>query len=64
MQLGCSPPLVVTQDDDRTPNGGEEGAGPWPPPALSFKDVHHPCWGGGCPESGTALAWAAACSFP
>jgi hypothetical protein len=18
------------------------------PPALSFKDVHHPCWGGGC----------------
>jgi hypothetical protein len=20
------------------------------PPALSFKDVHHPCWGGGCAE--------------
>jgi hypothetical protein len=23
-------------------------------PALNFKDVHHPCWGGGCAESGPA----------
>jgi hypothetical protein len=25
------------------------------PPALSFKDVHHPCWGGGCVELGPHL---------
>jgi hypothetical protein len=25
------------------------------PPALSFKDVHHPCWGGGCAELGPHL---------
>jgi hypothetical protein len=27
-------------------------------PALSFKDLHHPCWGGGQGESGPASAWA------
>jgi hypothetical protein len=27
-------------------------------PALSFKDVHHPGWGGGRAELGPALAWA------
>jgi hypothetical protein len=27
-------------------------------PALSFKDLHHPCWGGGRGESGPASAWA------
>jgi hypothetical protein len=64
MQPGCSPPPAVTQDDDRRPRGGEERAGQWPPPALSFKDVHHPCWGGGCAELGPAAAWAAARSFP
>jgi hypothetical protein len=32
--------------------------------ALSFKDVHHPYWGGGCAESGPTSAWAAAFSFP
>jgi hypothetical protein len=32
--------------------------------ALSFKDVHHPCWGGGHAELGPASAWAAARSFP
>jgi hypothetical protein len=25
------------------------------PPAPSFKDVHHPCWGGGCAELGPHL---------
>jgi hypothetical protein len=30
--VGCSPLPVVTQDDDRRPRGGEERAGPWPPP--------------------------------
>jgi hypothetical protein len=32
MQPGCNPPPAVTQDDDRRPHGGEERAGPWPPP--------------------------------
>jgi hypothetical protein len=32
IQLGCSPPPAVTQDDDRRPHGGEERARPWPPP--------------------------------
>jgi hypothetical protein len=27
-------------------------------PALSFKDLHHPCWGGGRGEPGPAIAWA------
>jgi hypothetical protein len=27
-------------------------------PALSFKDLHHPCWGGGRGELGPAFAWA------
>jgi hypothetical protein len=26
------------------------------PPAISFKDVHHPCWGGGRAESGLCLS--------
>jgi hypothetical protein len=34
------------------------------PPALSFKVVHHPCWGGGCTELGPASAWVAARFFP
>jgi hypothetical protein len=33
------------------------------PLALSFKNVHHLCWGGGCTESGPTSAWAAARSF-
>jgi hypothetical protein len=27
-------------------------------PALSFKDLHHPCWGEGWGKSGPASAWA------
>jgi hypothetical protein len=27
-------------------------------PALSFKDLHHPCWGGGRGEPGHAFVWA------
>jgi hypothetical protein len=34
------------------------------PPALSFKDIHHPCWGGGCAELVPAFAWVAARFFP
>jgi hypothetical protein len=34
---GCSPPPAVTQDDDRRPHGGEERAGPWPPPCHQLQ---------------------------
>jgi hypothetical protein len=34
------------------------------PPALSFKYVHHSCWGGGCAELGPASMWVAAGFFP
>jgi hypothetical protein len=37
MQPGCSPPSAVTQDDDRRPRGGEERAGPWPPPCPQLQ---------------------------
>jgi hypothetical protein len=33
-------------------------------PSLSFKDVHHQCWGGECAELGSAPVLAAARSFP
>jgi hypothetical protein len=43
---------------------GKSMSGRGLPPTLSFKDVHHPCWGGGCTKMGPASAWAAARSFP
>jgi hypothetical protein len=33
-------------------------------PTLSFKDLHHPCWGGGRGEPGPAFAWAGDPLFP
>jgi hypothetical protein len=33
-------------------------------PALSFKDLHHPCWGGGRAEPGPAFAWAGVSLLP
>jgi hypothetical protein len=42
-------PVVILKDDYQ-PCGGEKRAGLRPPPTLSFKDVHHPCWGGGRAE--------------
>jgi hypothetical protein len=33
------------------------------PPALSFKDVHHPCWGGGQAELGSCLPHGLATRF-
>jgi hypothetical protein len=33
-------------------------------PSLSFKYVHHQCWGGECAELGPVSARAAARSFP
>jgi hypothetical protein len=52
MQPGCSPPPVAIQKDDHQPRGGEKQAELRLPPSLSFKDVHHPCWGGGRAKSG------------
>jgi hypothetical protein len=33
-------------------------------PALSFKDLHRPCWGGGRGEPGPAFAWAGVSLLP
>jgi hypothetical protein len=33
-------------------------------PALSFKDLHHPCWGGERGEAGPAFAWAGVPRLP
>jgi hypothetical protein len=41
---------VVIHKDDHQPCGGEKRVGLRPPLALSFKDVHHSCWGGGRAE--------------
>jgi hypothetical protein len=37
MQPGCSSSLVVTQNDDRQPCGGEEQARLWPPPCPQLQ---------------------------
>jgi hypothetical protein len=36
-QPGCSPSPAVTQYDGRRPRGGEERAGPWPPPCPQLQ---------------------------
>jgi hypothetical protein len=41
---------MVTQDGDHQFDGGEKQPGCGLCPALSFKDLHHPCWGGGRAE--------------
>jgi hypothetical protein len=33
-------------------------------PAISFKDLHHQCWGGECANFGPVSARALARSFP
>jgi hypothetical protein len=64
----CSPAAVPRQRSPRMMTVGlvvgksEPGRGL--SLALSFKDVHHPCWGGGRAELGPASVWAAARSFP
>jgi hypothetical protein len=50
MQPGCAPSPAVTQDGDHQPLGGEKQVGLHLGPTLSFKDVHHPRWGGGRAE--------------
>jgi hypothetical protein len=49
-QPGCTPPPAVTQDGGHQPLGGEKQPGCDLGPTLSFKDVHHPRWGGGRAE--------------
>jgi hypothetical protein len=64
MQPDCSPLPAVTRDDDRRPRGGEERAGPWPPPSPQLQGCSSSMLGGGRVELGPASAWAAARSFP
>jgi hypothetical protein len=54
---------VVIHKDDYQPCGGEKRAGLRPPPAPSFKDVCHPCWGGGRAELGLRLPRGLAARF-
>jgi hypothetical protein len=49
-QSGCIPSPVVTQDGATSPWVGRSKSGCDLGPALSFKDVHHPRWGGGRAE--------------
>jgi hypothetical protein len=55
MQPGRNLWPVVIRKDDYQPCGGEKRAELRPPPALSFKDVHHPRWGGRRAELGSRL---------
>jgi hypothetical protein len=55
----CSPAAVPRRWSSRRMTNslvvGRSKPGCGLPPALSFKDVHHPCWGGGCAELGPHL---------
>jgi hypothetical protein len=63
MQLGCSPPPVVTQDDDRQPCGGEERAGPWPLPCPQLQGCSSSMLGGGQAELRSGLPHGLATRF-
>jgi hypothetical protein len=66
--LSCNPATVPRRWSSRRMTTslvvGRSKLGCGLPPALSFKDVHHPCWGGGCAELGPTFAWVAARFFP
>jgi hypothetical protein len=55
----CSPAVVPRRRSPRRMTTslvvGRSKPGCGLPPAPSFKDVHHPCWGGGCAELGPHL---------
>jgi hypothetical protein len=55
----CSPAVVPRRWSSRRMTTslvvGRSKPGCGLPPALNFKDVHHPCWGGGCAELGPHL---------
>jgi hypothetical protein len=63
----CSPAAISRQWSSRgmttslVVERSEPGCGL--PPALSFKDVHHPCWGGGRAELGSRLQHGLAARF-
>jgi hypothetical protein len=63
----CSPAAVPRQWSSRRMTTslvvGRSKPGCSLPPALSFKDVHHPCWGGGRAESGLRLSRGLAARF-
>jgi hypothetical protein len=63
----CSPAIISRQWSSRgmttslVVERSEPGCGL--PPALCFKDVHHPCWGGGRAELGSRLLHGLATRF-
>jgi hypothetical protein len=63
----CSPAAVPHQWSSRRMTTslvvGRSKPGCGLPPALSFKDVHHPCWGGRRAESGLRLSRGLATCF-
>jgi hypothetical protein len=63
MQPGRNLRSVDIHKDDCQPCGGEKQAGLRPPPTLSFKDVHHPRWGGRRAELGSCLPHGLATRF-
>jgi hypothetical protein len=63
MQPGCSPLSAAIQEDDHQPCGGGSKSGCGLSPTLSFKDVHHPRWGGRCVEPGFCLPRGPAARF-
>jgi hypothetical protein len=64
----CSPATVPHRWSSRRMTtslvAGRSKPGYGLPPALSFKDVHHPCWGGGCAELGPHLRMGSSPLFP
>jgi hypothetical protein len=62
-QPGCIPPPMVIQKDDHQLRVGKGEPGCGLPAALSFKDVHHPCWGRGQAELGPCLPHGLAIRF-
>jgi hypothetical protein len=64
----CSPAAVSRRWSSRRMTTslvvGRSKSGRGLPSVLSFKDVHHPCWGGGCAELGPTSAWVVVRFFP
>jgi hypothetical protein len=63
MQPGCSPPQMESRRMTTSLVVGRSKPSCGLPPTLSFKDVHHPCWGGGRAESGLRLSRGLAARF-
>jgi hypothetical protein len=63
MQPGCSPPPMVTQDDDRQPCGGEGRAGLWSLPCPQLQGCLSSVLGQGQAELGPWLPHGLATRF-